>query len=955
MPKEPIIIKDTEYQTDLLKKKSIFSKLGAVNFFPDTNASGFTLNKEKTEYKYIRDGNFINSGKLSVSTSPSNEKSAKIVEDDPSKLIKKKSIFSNISVTNFFPNTNATGFTKNKKESEYKHQYNGVFINSGKLSTPFINSVDYFSGTQGIWGSGTLPFGFTIKQDKLPLHNKSLFFISTDEIKIGKSKNPYGLALPSVLYTVGNFKLKSQLGLLGSSLFGHVGFNINDKYTKGSGFGEVSLVKNSLFDANKPQEKYTGDISFDYRTIKNIYGTSVFDVKLGQIINDRESSKYWEAFEDFNSSVPNQGDIGLLPHKLFKDGSNLNTYYKKASSSTDKLSILNNPSRGRLLFSEPYIRTHIGERYGFFNDISDTKILTEKGEDIISVSDFLTRGGVTTAISRTIEDTMRIGKFLLSERGILFTIKQVGLQRMSPRQETRVSSILESVTFAGSFNLNMLASTAMSAFGIRTARHAGPFPLSAPKTYEESIKNEIEDNFVMPGNRLRFLKSHLLEKALGIYSGIIPLSSGVTPGVSNHMHGVYGIIPSTLGIVGFTRVTNSLKVGSDIDMRNLSFIPPGYILTGKNKSKSYKNYRRYADIEDIAKDSEGERLTIYETLKKENSAKDGWDTSIKNDLKVHDMYLFEFGIRELYADTLGKNIKFKENNIKKHDWENNVNRGESYLNKLDASDPIKAINRLTEADGENFDICVLKFRPYGGKAAILFRAIVDSYSDQYSPSYTTVNYVGNPINYPIYQNTKRTISLSFKVPLVYSEDVDIVKGRLNMLATYCWPATQGSNKRISTPFIQFTYGDLVKDSTAVITGITFTVDTNTPWELTRKFPHIISVTVNMDIIPDIVPFAGEVDSKGLPNYWFIGQEPTENAISATYKVEPQTQTGGLKTPSKKDTAGSEDAKKAAAAAAKEKAEKQKKGEEVWSPYNSMQKGVTKYPVMEHFGVVKDIR
>ena len=914
MPKEPIIIKDTEYQTELLKKKSIFSKLGAVNFFPDTNASGFTLNKEKTEYKYIRDGNFINSGKLSISTSPSNEKSAKIVEDDPSKLIKKKSIFSNISVTNFFPNTNATGFTKNKKDSEYKHQYNGVFINSGKLSTPFINSVDYFSGTQGIWGSGTLPFGFTIKQDKLPLHNKSLFFISTDEIKIGKSKNPYGLSLPSVLYTVGNFKLKSQLGLLGSSLFKHVGFSINNKYTKGSGFGEASLVKNSLFDPNKPQEKYTGDISFDYRTIKNIYGTSVFDVKLGQIINDMESSKYWEAFEDFKSSVPNQGDIGLLPYKLFNDGSNLNKYYKKASSSHDRLSILNNPSKGRLLFSEPFIRTHIGERYGFFNDIPSDKIITEKGEDIISVSDFLTRGGITTAISRTIEDTLRIGKFLLSERGLLFTIKQVGLQRMSPRQETRVSSIIESLTFAGSFDLNMLASTATSAFGIRTARHARPFPWSAPKTYEESIKAEIEDNPIISGNRLRYLKSYLLEKRLGIYPEIIPLSSGITPGVSNHMHGVYGIIPSTLGIGGFTRVTNSLKVGNDTADSLFGRIPTG------NKYKSYIDYRKYADIEKIASDIENSYEKTQNVLKGDGS-KTGWIKSItKNSDDRDEKPVVKSLKKQTYDVTLEDNKNKRISGKDKHIWQNNVNSGESYLSKLDASDPIKAINGLTEANAENFDICVLKFRPYGGKAAILFRAIVDSYSDQYSPSYTTVNYVGNPINYPIYQNTKRTISLSFKVPMVYSEDVNIVKGRLNMLATYCWPATQGSNKRISTPFIQFTYGDLVKDSTAVITGITFTVDNNTPWELNSKFPHIISVTVNMDIIPDIIPFAGEVDSKGLPNYWFIGQEPTTNAISATYKVEPQTQTGGLKTPPNKDTAGSEDAKKAAAAKQKESEE-----------------------------------
>ena len=89
MPENKKLTSEDKDTSKLIIKKSIFSKLGAVNFFPDDNASGFTLKKEKTEYKYIRDGSFINSGKLSSNTNQSREKSAKIVEDDPSKLIKK--------------------------------------------------------------------------------------------------------------------------------------------------------------------------------------------------------------------------------------------------------------------------------------------------------------------------------------------------------------------------------------------------------------------------------------------------------------------------------------------------------------------------------------------------------------------------------------------------------------------------------------------------------------------------------------------------------------------------------------------------------------------------------------------------------------------------------------------------------------------------------------------------
>ena len=782
-------------------------------------------------------------------------------DKDTSKLIIKKSIFSKLGAVNFFPDDNASGFTLKKEKTEYKYIYNEIFINSGKLSTPFINSVDYFSGTQGIWGSGTLPLGFTIKQDRLPLHSKSLFFVSTDEVKIGKPKNDYGLALQTLRYEVGEFKIKLQLGSKGSILFKHSGFNLNNKYTKGSKFGEISLTSNSLYDPNKVQENYIGDISFDYREHKNVYGLSVFDVRyIDSVAKTDKQVKYWKIRDEFSNNVPEQGTVGVLPYKLFKDGSNLNTYYKKASSSTDKLSILNNPSRGRLLFSEPYIRTHIGERYGFFNDIPSDKIITEKGEDIISISDFLTRGGITTAISRTIEDTMRIGKFLLSERGLLFTIKQVGLQRMSPRQETRVSLILESLTFAGSFNLNMLASTATSAFGIRTARHARPFPWSAPKTYEESIKAEIEDNPIISGNRLRYLKSYLLEEKDGI-AGIIPLSLGVKPGVSNHMHGVYGIIPSTLGIGGFTRVTNSLKVGSDDG--NLSFIPSGDIPTGKNKSKSYKNYRRYADIENIARDSSGKEL--YGNKTKENINVTGWDDPIKDYLvKYDDKGVVKSLKKQTYDVTLNDNNSKRASGKTPHTWANGKPWGK---------DPI---SKLSETDESKVDLVVLKFTSFDDTEKIVFRAIVDTYTDAYSPSYTTVNYIGNPIGYPIYQNTKRTIGLGFKVPVIYKDDMSIVKSRLNMLATYTWPENSGKKNKIATPFIKFTYGNLAVNVVSVITTLTYTVDTTSPWELdSDQFPHIIGVQCNLDVIPNTVPFAGKALADGSPigspNYWFIGQ------------------------------------------------------------------------------------
>jgi hypothetical protein len=58
-----------------------------------------------------------------------------------------------------------------------------------------------------------------------------------------------------------------------------------------------------------------------------------------------------------------------------------------------------------------------------------------KGPDFLKISKFddgLVRGGVIANTVRTVLDTKRIGKFLLSGRGILWNIKQAGLQAMNP-------------------------------------------------------------------------------------------------------------------------------------------------------------------------------------------------------------------------------------------------------------------------------------------------------------------------------------------------------------------------------------------------------------------------------------------------------------------------------------------------------------------------------------------
>ncbi len=107
-----------------------------------------------------------------------------------------------------------------------------------------------------------------------------------------------------------------------------------------------------------------------------------------------------------------------------------------------------------------------------------------------TLTDGLIRGGIITAASRTAKDVARIAKFYISQRGIGFILKQVGLQRTNPvirKMEvdtggdalSTFQSIGEGIQNLGGSNsnqrvynlgVNTLAQIAGSAFGLHIKR-----------------------------------------------------------------------------------------------------------------------------------------------------------------------------------------------------------------------------------------------------------------------------------------------------------------------------------------------------------------------------------------------------------------------------------------------------------------------------------------------------
>ena len=121
--------------------------------------------------------------------------------------------------------------------------------------------------------------------------------------------------------------------------------------------------------------------------------------------------------QDFNINKPftlsiNKENSRLL--KLHNDEFNFADYYAQAKGSGEL-----GARRSTRFFSEPFIIRDVDQRWG---DRSP-------GETPINLG--VIRGGASVSVERAFVDAQRLGKFLLTPRGIVFTAKQFALQALN--------------------------------------------------------------------------------------------------------------------------------------------------------------------------------------------------------------------------------------------------------------------------------------------------------------------------------------------------------------------------------------------------------------------------------------------------------------------------------------------------------------------------------------------
>ena len=441
-------------------------------------------------------------------------------------------------------------------------------------------------------------------------------------------------------------------------------------------------------------------------------------------------------------------------------------------------------------------------------DLTSDLSRKDKPQDIQKI---LGRPSVT-AIAR---DTVRVTKFLISPKGILFTVKQFAQQLMNPNTENIAGRAAIGLTKIYD-PISPITNTIGASLGLRTDRHWPPLVRSPLSTYE-GIHKVRAAGIWEPGqsNRLINLTNELiLGKSVPVnnpdISGFQQLSTKIAGFRGQSINTLTGLTgPQSLGGIGITTIR-------------------------RYEDTTKANLINQAEINDQVNQSiEDEGLT-------------GWS---------------EIGARGNapkapgHATTLGKYraISYGEMPVRNHSTTiidfRKIRNGKT----LDESQYLKEENRksnfgntleLLDTINDDIDSSLIAFQFND----ILFKAYIGQLSDNFAPTWNSAADQGRADARYQYGGFERTISFDFKVVVENKSNGILLWKKLQELARLTHPV-YGSEGFFGQT-VDVTIGKLFDARPMIIQDLNYDWDNETPWEIDEdhQSPLYTSVTMNCIVL-----------------------------------------------------------------------------------------------------------
>jgi len=156
----------------------------------------------------------------------------------------------------------------------------------------------------------------------------------------------------------------------------------------------------------------------------------------------------------------------------------------------------------------------------------------------------------------------------------------------------------------------------------------------------------------------------------------------------------------------------------------------------------------------------------------------------------------------------------------------------------------------------------------GGDQSVQFRAFLNSFNDSFNGEWNAFRYMGRGENFYTYDGFSREISLTFSVHAQSKAELLSQYTRLNFLASLLAPKYSNAGFMRGN-FLTLTVGDYLIEVPGILTSLSYTIPTESPWDIGRKndvtltngkdrLPHLIEVnTFSFKPIHNFIPAKGK--------------------------------------------------------------------------------------------------
>ena len=149
---------------------------------------------------------------------------------------------------------------------------------------------------------------------------------------------------------------------------------------------------------------------------------------------------------------------------------------------------------------------------------------------------------------------------------------------------------------------------------------------------------------------------------------------------------------------------------------------------------------------------------------------------------------------------------------------------------------------------------------------MVFRAYIDSITDDFSATHNSVKYSGRAEKFYTYNEFDRKIAISFKIAAQSRVEMEPIYRKLNYLVAQTAPNYKGT--RMRTPYMKLTVGDWFNRLPGVLSSVNLNWSKDYPWEIKYdeegqdkdmlRLPHVLDVSLSFLPIHKMRPESNEL-------------------------------------------------------------------------------------------------